>query len=178
LVCHGGFADRTCIEPSQEQLASVCVSRGFSSTVFSFRYFFRRGFCFIPVTLLQKSTSGQGYKKIKRQDDDYDQEEDKQQGKEGDNEEDDKKRMYKKKIDVRQGEKDYKKWMTAIKEMKKEKGKQGVDMVDKRLSSIIGNYRKQLMQRGVDVTERIQEVVDVPDDDDYVDFEAVGICGV
>jgi len=117
-------------------------------------------------------------KKIKRQDDDYDQEEDKQQGKEGDNEEDDKKRMYKKKIDVRQGEKDYKKWMTAIKEMKKEKGKQGVDMVDKRLSSIIGNYRKQLMQRGVDVTERIQEVVDVPDDDDYVDFEAVGICGV
>jgi len=117
-------------------------------------------------------------KKIKRQDDDYDQEEDKQQGKEGDNEEDDKKRMYKKKIDVRQGEKDYKKWMTAIKEMKKEKGKQGVDMVDKRLSSIIGNYRKQLMQRGVDVTKRIQEVVDVPDDDDYVDFEAVGICGV
>ena len=117
-------------------------------------------------------------KKIKRQDDDDDQEEDKQQGKEGDNEEDDKKRMYKKKIDVRQGEKDYKKWMTAIKEMKKEKGKQGVDMVDKRLVSIIGNYRKQLMQWGVDVTERIQEVVDVPNDDDYVDFEAVGICGV
>ena len=47
--------------------------------------------------------------------------------------------------------------MTAIKEMKKEKGKQGVDKVAKRLASIIGNYRKQLMQRGVDVTERVQE---------------------
>ena len=68
--------------------------------------------------------------------------------------------------------------MTVIKEMKKEKGKQGVDKVDKCLASIIGNYRKQLMQRGVDVTERVQEVVDVPDNNDYVDFEAVGICGV
>ena len=68
--------------------------------------------------------------------------------------------------------------MTVIKEMKKEKGKQGIDKVDKWLASIIGNYRKQLMQQGVDITEKVQEVVDVPDDDDYVDFEAVGICGV
>jgi len=31
----------------------------------------------------------------------------------------------------------------------------------------------------VDVTKREQEVVNVPDnDDDYIDFEAVGICGV
>jgi len=36
--------------------------------------------------------------------------------------------------------------MTAIKNMKKEKGKQGIDKVDKRLASIIGNYCKQLMQ--------------------------------
>ena len=57
-------------------------------------------------------------------------------------------------------------------------GKQGVDNVDKRLNMIIGNYRKQLMQRGVDMSEKVQEVVNVPDDDDYVDFEAVGICGV
>ena len=60
----------------------------------------------------------------------------------------------------------------------KEKGKQGVDKVDKCLASVIGNYRKQLMQWGVDVTKRVQEVVEVPDDDDYIDFEAVGICGV
>ncbi len=62
--------------------------------------------------------------------------------------------------------------------MKKEKGKQGVDKVDKCLTSIISNYHKHLMQWGVDVTEREQEVVNVPDDNDYVDFEAVGICGV
>ncbi len=61
---------------------------------------------------------------------------------------------------------------------KKEKGKQGVDKVDKCLASIISNYCKQLMQWGVDVTKRVQEVVDVPNDDDYVDFEAVGICVV
>ena len=54
--------------------------------------------------------------------------------------------------------------MTAIKEMKKEKGKQGIDKVDKWLASIIGNYHKQLMQWGVDITKRVQEVVDVPDD--------------
>ena len=49
-------------------------------------------------------------------------------------------------IDICQGKKDYKKWMTSIKEMKKEKGKQGVDKVNNRLALIIGNYRKQLMQ--------------------------------
>ena len=43
---------------------------------------------------------------------------------------------------------------------------------------IIGNYCKQLMQRGVDIREKVQEVLNVPDNDDYVDFEAVGICGV
>jgi len=110
-------------------------------------------------------------------DDDNNQEDDKQQEKEEDNE-DNKKCIYKNKIDIHQGEKDYKKWMTTIKEMKKEKGKQGVDKVDKCLALIISNYRKQLIQRGVDVTERVQEVVDVPDDDDHIDFEAVGICGV
>ena len=68
--------------------------------------------------------------------------------------------------------------MTAIKDMKKEKGKQGVDKVDKWLASIIGNYHKQLMQWGVHITKRVQEVVDVPNDDDYIDFEAVRICGV
>jgi len=34
------------------------------------------------------------------------------------------------------------------------------------------------MQQGVDITKRVQEVVDVPDNNDYIDFEAVGICGV
>jgi len=91
---------------------------------------------------------------------------------------DDKKRIYKKKIDIRQGEKDYKKWMTTIQTLKKDNGKQGVDNVDKRLTSIISNHRRQLMQQGVDIREKVQEVVNVPDDDDYVDFEAVGICGV
>jgi len=30
----------------------------------------------------------------------------------------------------------------------------------------------------VDITEKVQEVVNVPDNDDYIDFEAVGICVV
>ena len=98
------------------------------------------------------------------------------EGKNDDN--DNKKRIYKKKIDIRQGEKDYKKWMTTIQTLKKENGKQGVDNVDKRLTSIISNHRRQLMQQGVDIREKVQEVVNVPDNDDYVDFEAVGICGV
>ena len=51
----------------------------------------------------------------KQQDDkNNNQEDDKQQEKEGDNK-DNKKRIYKKKIDVRQGKKDYKTWMTTIK---------------------------------------------------------------
>ena len=57
-------------------------------------------------------------------------------------------------------------------------GKQVVDNVDKRLNMIIGNYCKQLMQRGVDMSEKVQEVVNLPNDNDYIDFEAVGICGV
>jgi len=68
--------------------------------------------------------------------------------------------------------------MTTIQTLKKDNGKQGVDNVDKRLTSIISNHRRQLMQQGVDIREKVQEVVNVPDDDDYVDFEAVGICGV
>ncbi len=61
--------------------------------------------------------------------------------------------------------------MTTIKTMKTEKGKQGVDKVDKCLTSIINNYHKQLMQQGVDVTKRVQKVVDVPNDSDYIDFD-------
>ena len=68
--------------------------------------------------------------------------------------------------------------MTTIQMLKKEFGKQGVDNVDKHLTVIIGNYRKQLMQCGVDIREKVQEVINVPNDDDYIDFEAVGICGV
>jgi len=105
------------------------------------------------------------------------QDEDKQQEKEGDNE-DNKKQIYKKKIDIWQGKKDYKKWMATIQTMKKEKGKQSVDKVDKLLMLIISNYHKQLMQQGVDVTKKVQEVVNINNNDDYADFEAVGICGV
>jgi len=98
---------------------------------------------------------------------------------EGNNDDDDiKKRIYKKKIDIRQGEKDYKKWMTTIQMLRKEYGKQGVDNVNKRMTAIIGNYRKQLMQRGVDIREKVQEVVNVPDNNDYIDFKAVEICSV
>ncbi len=186
MVCHGGFADHTCIESSQEQLASICVSRGFCSTIFCFCYFFWQSFCFIPVKWLQKSSSGQGNKdsqtKIKKrlhdkQQDDNNQDEDKQQEKEGDNK-NDKKWIYKKNIDICQGKKDYKKWMTTIKEMKTEQGKQGVDKVDQWLTSIISNYNKQLMQWGVDVTKKVQEIVNVADNNHYIDFEAVRICGV
>jgi len=51
---------------------------------------------------------------------------------EGNSDDNNKKRIYKKKIDIRQGEKDYKKWMTTIQMLKKNYGKQGVDNVDKR----------------------------------------------
>ena len=37
----------------------------------------------------------------------------------GNDDDDNKKRIYKKKIDIRQGEKDYKKWMTTIQMLKK-----------------------------------------------------------
>jgi len=62
--------------------------------------------------------------------------------------------------------------------LEKVNGKQGVDNIDKCLTLIIGNHRTQLMQRGVDIREKVQEVINVPDDDDYIDFKAVGICGV
>jgi len=68
--------------------------------------------------------------------------------------------------------------MTTIKEMKTEQGKQGVDKVDQWLTSIISNYNKQLMQWGVDVTKKVQEIVNVADNNHYIDFEAVRICGV
>jgi len=34
------------------------------------------------------------------------------------------------------------------------------------------------MQQGVDIRAKVQDEANVPDDNDYVDFEAVGICGV
>jgi len=82
--------------------------------------------------------------KIKKKHDDDNNNQDEGNQDEGNND-NSKKCIYKKKIDIRQGEKDYKKWMTTIQMMKKY-GKQGVDNVDKRLTAIIGNYCKQLLQ--------------------------------
>ncbi len=92
------------------------------------------------------------------------------------------KRIYKKKIDIKQGEKDYKKWMNQLKTMKSSGGKQLIDAMDKRLSKMIQEYKVQLAQQGYEydasapfTDQDVVNVVDSDDDKDYVDLETVGI---
>ena len=122
MVCHGGFANCTCIELSQEQLASIALVGGSAPLYSAFVTSSDKAFALFLLHYYRNPPLAKETKITKKQDDDDDQEEDKQQGKEGDNK-DNKKQIYKKKIDVHWGEKDYKKWMTAINEMKKRKRK-------------------------------------------------------
>ena len=90
------------------------------------------------------------------------------------------KREYKKKINIKQGEKDYKKWMTALKKIKNSGGAKGIEKMDQALCRMIVEYRKKLKDEGIDVTEGAsEEIVEINDngkDDDgnYVDLETVG----
>jgi len=91
------------------------------------------------------------------------------------------KREYKKKVDIKQGEKDYKKWMNQLKLIKSSHGKDGIIKMDERLSIMIQEYKILLAQQGydyeADAVPADQEVVNVADSDDdkeYIDLETVG----
>ena len=58
------------------------------------------------------------------------------------------KREYKKKVDIKQGEKDYKKWMNQLKLIKSSHGKDGIIKMDERLSIMIQEYKILLAQQG------------------------------
>ena len=87
--------------------------------------------------------------------------------------------MYKKKINIKQGKKDYKKWMAQLKSIKNDKD--NIKKMDENLSSMIIEYRKKLQNEGTDILEEsTADVIDVPDSDDdeennkYIDFDTLG----
>ncbi len=91
------------------------------------------------------------------------------------------KHTYKKKINIRQGEKDYKKWMGQLKMIKSKGGKEVIDKMDQKLCSMIVEYRKKLQKDGVDVAPEVADadIVEVPDsyhenNNNYVDLDTVG----
>jgi len=88
-------------------------------------------------------------------------------------------RIYKKKIDIKQGERDYKKWMVMLKEMK---SNAGIDSIDQKLNMMIIKYEKNLQRAGIDITasEGGNNVVNINDEynDDnhnYIGLDTVGI---
>jgi len=90
------------------------------------------------------------------------------------------KHKYKKKINIKQGEKDYKNWMTVLKTIKNSGGAKGIEKMDQALCHMIVQYRKKLKDEGIDVTEGASEdIVEINDngkDDNgnYIDLETVG----
>jgi len=92
------------------------------------------------------------------------------------------KRIYKKKIDIKQGKKDYKRWMNQLKTIKSNGGKEAINAMDKHLSKMIQEYKIQLSQQGYEYDASTpfsdQDVVNVVDsnkDKDYVDLETIGV---
>ena len=90
--------------------------------------------------------------------------------------------IYKKKIDFKQGKKDYKRWMNQLKTIKSNGGKQVINAMDKHLSKMIQEYKIQLSQQGYEYDAGVpfsdQDVVNVVDsneDKDYVDLETIGV---
>ncbi len=86
-----------------------------------------------------------------------------------------------KKVDIKQGEKDYKKWMNQLKIIKSSHGKEGITEMDKQLTKMIQEYKIILAQQGydydADAVPANQEVVNVEDSDDdkeYINLETVG----
>jgi len=90
-------------------------------------------------------------------------------------------RLHKKKIDIKQGERDYKKWMAMLKEVKSSAGKQAIDQIDQKLCKMIIDYGKNLQRAGIDVTSTGEKnAIKVNDNEynsnkDYIDLETVGI---
>jgi len=118
------------------------------------------------------NTEDQEKEKNNDDDDDNDKEQDESQKQ---------KRSYKKKIDIRQGEKDYKKWMKQLKIVKSTGGKEAINKMDQKICSMIIEYRKKLQKDGVNVSSEIAnaDIIDVPDSDNennnnYVDLDMVG----
>ena len=90
------------------------------------------------------------------------------------------KREYKKKVNICEGEKDYKKWLSKLKQVKVRSGKMIIDRVDQTICHLIIQHRNKLLQQGIDVAASVpaEETVDVPDSDDdkdYVDLDTVGL---
>jgi len=90
------------------------------------------------------------------------------------------KREYKKKVNIREGEKDYKKWLLKLKKVKVRSGKTINNRVDQTICRLIIQHRNKLLQQGIDVAASVpvEETVDVPDSDDdkdYVDLDTVGL---
>jgi len=90
------------------------------------------------------------------------------------------KREYKKKVNICEGEKDYKKWMAKLKTVKNTSGKMIIDRIDQTICSMIMQHQNKLLQQGIDVAASVpaEETVNVPDSNnekDYVNLETVGI---
>jgi len=90
------------------------------------------------------------------------------------------KREYKKKVNICEGEKDYKKWLSKLKKVKVQSGKTIINRVDKTICHLIIQHRNKLLQQGIDVPVSVpaEETVDVPDSDDnkdYVNLDTVGV---
>jgi len=88
------------------------------------------------------------------------------------------KQKYKMKVDIKQGEKDYQKWMLQLKAMQCKGGKKAVANMDKKLCHMIITYWSKLMEEGIDVMADAaqQEIVDVHHSDEekeYIDLDMV-----
>jgi len=129
----------------------------------------------------QKDSNKDGNKQENEDDDDNEEEEEKEQDKEQ-NENQKQKRSYKKKIDIKQGEKDYKKWMGQLKMIKSNGRKEALMKMDKKLCSMIVEYKKKLQNDVVNVSSEVADadIIDVPDSDEdenknnYVDLDTLG----
>jgi len=151
---------------------------------------------------VEKSSKGQKKKKIEAEKDDDKMEESKEdndndnkdnedetekQGEEEDHDDENdngdlknnKRKQKYKKVDIKQGEKDYQKWMSQLKAIQSKHGKEAIVGMDKKICSLIIFYRNKLMEEGFDVMADAaqQEIIDVQDSDDkkeYIDLDTVG----
>jgi len=90
------------------------------------------------------------------------------------------KQIYKKKIDIKQGKKDYKRRMNQLKAIKSNGRKEAIDAMDKCLSKMRQEYKIQLSQQGYEYNagmpfsdQDVVNVVDSNEDKDYVDLETI-----
>ncbi len=80
-------------------------------------------------------------------------------------------RIYKKKINIKQGDRDYNKFMAILKEMKSNAQKEVCDSIDQRLSMMIIEYGKNLQRAGINITasEGGNNVVNINNNEDNDD---------